>query len=60
MIAREALGGLRVRDLMVREPVTVPSMLAPLSPQIQMMSVFSSSPSSSMASMMSAAPAAKC
>ena len=35
----------------LNEPVTVPSMLAPLSPQIQMTSVLSSSPSSSMASM---------
>ena len=35
----------------LKEPVTVPSMLAPLSPQIQMTSVLSSSPSSSMASM---------
>ena len=35
----------------LNEPVMVPSMLAPLSPQIQMTRVFSSSPSSSMASM---------
>ncbi len=35
----------------LNEPVIVPSMLAPLSPQIQRMSVLSSSPSSSMASM---------
>ena len=32
-------------------PVSVPSMLAPLSPQIQITTVFSSSPSSSIASM---------
>ena len=31
----------------LNDPVTVPSILAPLSPQIQMISVFSSSPSSS-------------
>ena len=35
----------------LNEPVIVPSMLAPLSPQIQMISVLSSSPSSSIASM---------
>ena len=35
----------------LNEPVMVPSMLAPLSPQIQMTRVFSSSPSSSIASM---------
>ena len=34
----------------LNEPVIVPSMLAPLSPQIQRMSVLSSSPSSSIAS----------
>ena len=34
----------------LNEPVTVPSMLAPLSPQIQMITVLSSSPSSSIAS----------
>jgi hypothetical protein len=34
----------------LNEPVTVPSMLAPLSPQIQMITVSSSSPSSSIAS----------
>ena len=35
----------------LNEPVIVPSMLAPLSPQIQMITVLSSSPSSSIASM---------
>ena len=34
----------------LNEPVMVPSMLAPLSPQIQMTTVLSSSPSSSIAS----------
>ena len=34
----------------LNDPVIVPSMLAPLSPQIHTMSVSSSSPSSSMAS----------
>ena len=34
----------------LNEPVMVPSMLAPLSPQIQMIRVLPSSPSSSMAS----------
>ncbi len=34
----------------LNEPVIVPSMLAPLSPQIQMITVLSSSPSSSIAS----------
>ena len=34
----------------LNDPVTVPSMLAPLSPQIQMITVSSSSPSSSIAS----------
>ena len=33
----------------LNDPVTVPSILAPLSPQIQMIRVFSSSPSSSIA-----------
>ena len=34
----------------LNEPVIVPSMLAPLSPQIQMITVLSSSPSSAIAS----------